>query len=165
MIIGLERVKYMATCKDYFFRLLARRDYSANELLKKGREKGFEETEINETIKEMQEKDYQSDSRLVLSLIVSSQGKYGKSAVKRKCLEKGISSNLFEQLWQEQVEETDEGETSELGNLKAKVMRKYHIDTFQRMEPKTKTKLLNYLNYRGFNSFQVLQQWQQEEDE
>ncbi len=155
----------MANCKDYFLRLLARREYSTYELVKKGREKGFDETEISETINELQEKDYQSDSRLVLSLISSSQGKYGKAAVKRKCLEKGIPSNLFEQLWQEQVEESDEGETTDLGNLKAKVMRKYQIDTFHKMEPKTKTKLLNYLNYRGFNSFEILQQWQREEDD
>lgn len=155
----------MASCKDYFLRLLARREYSTYELLKKGREKGFDETEISEAINELQEKDYQSDSRLVLSLIASSQGKYGKAGIKRKCLEKGITSNLFEQFWQEQVEENDQVETSDLGSLKAKVMRKYQINTFQKIEQKTKTKLLNYLNYRGFNSFQVLQQWQREEDD
>lgn len=155
----------MSTSKDYFLRLLARREYSVSELMKKGKEKGFEESEITDAIAQLQEKDYQSDSRLVASLISSSQGKYGKAGIKRKCLEKGIAADVFDEVWQTQVEEAEDGEGGELSNLKAKVMRKYHIDNFQRIEPKTKAKLLNYLNYRGFNGFDVLRQWQQEEEE
>ena len=149
---------------NYFLKLLSRREYSVSELVKKGKEKGFEESEIANAIEELQEKGYQSDSRLVASLITSSQGKYGKTAIKRKCLEKGITADVFEEVWQEQMAETECGETGELGQLKAKVMRKYHIDTFQSVDPKTKAKLLNYLNYRGFNAFEILRQWQEEEE-
>lgn len=152
------------TTNNYFLNLLSRREYSVCELVKKGKEKGFEESEIADAIEELQEKGYQSDSRLVASLITSSQGKYGKAAIKRKCLEKGISTDVFEEIWQEQMAETEGGETGEMTQLKAKVMRKYHIDSFQHIDPKTKTKLLNYLNYRGFNSFGVLRQWQEEEE-
>lgn len=149
---------------NYLLKLLSRREYSVYELVKKGKEKGFEESEIADAIEELQEKGYQSDSRLVASLITSSQGKYGKAAIKRKCLEKGIAVNVFEEVWQEQMADTEGGETGELAQLKAKVMRKYHIDNFQSIDPKTKAKLLNYLNYRGFNAFAVLRQWQDEEE-
>lgn len=149
------------TCLDYFYSLLSRREYSANELVKKGQEKGFQESEITDALNELQLKGYQSDTRFVENMISSYQGKYGKSAIKRKCLEKGIAADIFESTWIEQAET----ETDELGALKAKVMRKYKIESFENIEPKTKAKLLNYLNYRGFNPFEVLAQWQRQEEE
>lgn len=151
-------------CLQYFYRLLGRREYSASELKKKGNEHGFSESEITEAINDLQLKDYQSDIRLVANLIASSQGKYGKSVLKRKCMEKGIPAEVFEEVWLSQ-DESDE--TDGLADLKAKVMRKYKIEDFKSIDQKTKAKLLNYLQYRGFNGFAVLNQWrmQQEEEE
>lgn len=150
------------TCLDYFYQLLSRRDYSAYELTKKAREKGFEQDEITEAIQELQSKDYQSDTRLVESMINSYQGKYGKSVIKRKCREKGINADVFEPIWEAQI---DTEQTGELDDLKAKVMRKYKIDDFLAIEAKTKAKLWNYLQYRGFNPTEVLTQWQREQEE
>ena len=150
------------TCIDYFYQLLSRREYSTYELTKKAQEKGFELQEITESIQELQSKDYQSDTRLVESMIASYQGKYGKSVIKRKCREKGINADLFEEVWQSQAEGE---ETGELDDLKAKVMRKYKINEFVSIEPKTKAKLWNYLQYRGFNPSNVLAQWQREQEE
>jgi regulatory protein len=150
------------TCLDYFYQLLSRRDYSAYELTKKAREKGFEQDEITEAIQELQAKDYQSDTRLVESMISSYQGKYGKSVIKRKCREKGINADVFEEIWEAQI---DEEQTGELDDLKAKVMRKYKIDDFLEIDAKTKAKLWNYLQYRGFNPSEVLTQWQREQQE
>jgi len=150
------------TCLDYFYRLLSRREYSASELTKKAQEKGFKLEEITEAIQDLQSKDYQSDTRLVESMISSYQGKYGKSMIKRKCREKGISADLFEEIWQSQTEDEQPGE---LDDLKAKVIRKYKIDNFFAIESKTKAKLWNYLQYRGFNPSQVLVQWQGEQEE
>jgi regulatory protein len=150
------------TCIDYFYQLLSRREYSAYELTKKAQEKGFELQDITESIQELQSKDYQSDTRLVESMIASYQGKYGKSVIKRKCREKGINADLFEEVWQSQAEAE---ETGELDDLKAKVMRKYKINDFLSIEPKTKAKLWNYLQYRGFNPSEVLAQWQREQEE
>lgn len=150
------------TCIDYFYRLLSRREYSAYELTKKAQEKKFKLEEITEAIQDLQSKDYQSDTRLVESMINTYQGKYGKSVIKRKCREKGIASDLFEEIWQAQTEDEEPGE---LDDLKAKVMRKYKIDNFFAIEPKTKAKLWNYLQYRGFNPNQVLTQWQREQEE
>jgi regulatory protein len=150
------------TCIDYFYKLLSRREYSAYELKKKAQEKGFELQDITESLQELQSKDYQSDTRLVESMIASYQGKYGKSVIKRKCREKGIAADLFEEVWQSQAEAE---ETGELDDLKAKVMRKYKINDFLSIEPKTKAKLWNYLQYRGFNPSEVLAQWQREQEE
>lgn len=147
-------------CLDYFYRLLARREYTAYELIKKGKEKEFDQDEINQALADLQEKDYQSDTRFVNNLISSSQGKYGKSVIKRKCLEKGISRELFDEIWENQdTSEDDEDEINQLDGLKAKVMRKYKIADFENIEPKTKAKIWNYLQYRGFNPQEILEQW------
>lgn len=150
------------SCTDYFYQLLSRRDYSVYELTKKGQEKGFEIEEITEVIQELQSKNYQSDRRLVESMIASYRGKYGKSVIKRKCREKGIAADVFEEMWQSQ---TEDEETGELDDLKAKVKRRYKIDNFLSIESKTKAKLWNYLQYRGFNPSEVLAQWQEEQEE
>ena len=149
-------------CIDYFYQLLSRREYSAHELTKKAKEKGFEIQEITEALQELQNKEYQSDIRLVESMIASYQGKYGKSVIKRKCREKGIAADVFEQIWESKSESEEIGE---LDDLKAKVIRKYKINDFFSIEPKTKAKLWNYLQYRGFNSNEVLAQWQREQEE
>lgn len=150
------------SCTDYFYQLLSRREYSVRELLKKGQEKGFEESEITDAINHLQNLGYQSDSRVVESMISSYRGKYGKSMLKRKCFEKGIDADVFEQIWSEQAENK---ETDELDELKAKVMRKYKIDDFENIDRKTQSKVFNYLQYRGFNAFEVWQQWQNEQQE
>ncbi len=147
-------------CIDYFYRLIARREYSVAELINKGKEKDFAESEIHEAIAELQAKGYQSDHRLVENRILSGTGKYGKSLLKRKCLEKGIPGYVFEEVWSAHQEN---GEPIELDHLKDKVMRKYHLESFANIDQKTKAKVINYLQYRGFNAFQLLKDWQIEE--
>lgn len=153
------------SCLDYFYFLLSRKDYSASELRKKGQEKGFGNVEMLEAIAQIQDRGYQSDTRLVANSIASAAGKYGKSAVKRKCLQKGIPSDLFEEVWEAESAENVDSEAEKLAELKAKVMRKYKIDAWDKVDPKTKGKVLNYLQYRGFNAFEIWRQWQMEEDD
>ncbi|PSB20008.1 RecX family transcriptional regulator [filamentous cyanobacterium Phorm 46] len=152
-------------CLDYFYFLLSRKDYSASELRKKGQEKGFGNEEILEAIAQIQDRGYQSDTRLVANSIASAAGKYGKSAVKRKCLQKGISSDLFEQVWEAEIAENLDSEAQRLAELKAKVMRKYKIEAWGKVDQKTKGKVLNYLQYRGFNGFEMWRQWETEDEE
>lgn len=152
-------------CLDYFYFLLSRKDYSASELRKKGQEKGFGNEQMLEAIAQIQDRGYQSDTRLVANSIASAAGKYGKSAIKRKCLQKGISSDLFEEVWESESAENVDSAAEKLAELKAKVMRKYKIDAWDKVDPKTKGKVLNYLQYRGFNGFEIWRQWQMEEED
>lgn len=149
-------------CIDYFYKLLARREYSTYELTQKAQAKGFDANEISESIEKLQRLNYQSDTRFVESMITSYHGKYGKIVIKRKCRDKGIDSELFEQIWQFQTEDEEGGK---LDGLKAKVVRKYKITDFHDIDPNTKRKVWNYLQYRGFNPGEVLTQWQREQEE
>jgi len=150
-------------CYEYFVKLLSRKEYSVVELQKKAREKGFLAPDIAAALEQVQSYDYQSDRRLVSSLIATSQGKYGKTMIWHKCYQKGIDRDLFEELWQETVA----GEDATLDNwqeLKEKVMRRYKIENFQQLDPKTKSKIANFLQYRGFKPWELLALWQQQED-
>ena len=148
-------------CQDYFYRLLARREYSSYELKQKGKEKGFEPTEIEAALQELQTREHQSDSRFVESMIRAYQGKLGKLGVRRKCSEKGIPSELFETVWNQYAEDTAEEPEEQFDELKEKILRKYKIENFHHLDPKTKTKIINYLQYRGFNAFEMLKHWQE----
>ena len=88
-------------CQTYCFRLLARRDYTRQELRKKALDKGFQETEIQETLDHLQAINAQSDSRVAEDLILGYQGKLGKPKIKQKCREKGIALELFEETWED----------------------------------------------------------------
>ncbi|MBZ8180994.1 regulatory protein RecX [Oscillatoria salina] len=145
-----------SSCQDYFLRLLSRREYTAWELRRKAQDKGYESQEITEAIDYLQSKDYQSDKRFIEDLISSSQGKYGKPVIMNKCLQKGISRDLFAEVWSETAEDLPD---NQLEDLKAKAMRKYKITDFNDLDPKTKNKLCNFLSYRGFNPFELIQQW------
>ncbi len=147
-------------CQTYLLQLLSRREYSQEELRQKAVAKGFGEIEIVETLQYLQEINVQSDAGVVESLILGYQGKYGKRKIKQKSRDKGIRDDLFEQIWEQLA---DQRETEDLSNLKAKVMRKYKLNQFSDLDPKTKRKVCNFLQYRGFNPFQLLQQWQTEE--
>lgn len=149
----------MNNCETYFFRLLARREYSTQELRKKGREKGFSEVEIAETIEHLQAINAQSNTRVAEGMILGYQGKYGKPKIKQKCREKGISDELFEETWESLADLL----TDELSSLKSKVMRKYNLNQVSNLDPKTKRKVCNFLQYRGFNPFQLLQEWENSE--
>ena len=147
-------------CRTYLLQLLSRRDYSQEELRKKAVAKGFEETEIIDTLQYLQEIKVQSDAGVAESLILGYLGKYGKRKIKQKSREKGIRDDLFEQMWDQLAHQR---ETEDLSHLKEKVMRKYKLTQFSNLDPKTKRKVFNFLQYRGFNPFQLLQQWQTEE--
>lgn len=150
----------MASCQDYLLRLLSRREYSASQLRQKAGDKGYPQGEIETAIAYLQEMDYQSDWRVAESMVMSYGGKYGKPVVRSKCLAKGVSVELFEAAWTQSL--GDREEEAELEALKAKVMRKYKLDSFSHLDPKTKRRVCNFLQYRGFNPFALLARWEQE---
>lgn len=156
----LKNFRKKMSCLSYFYGILARKDYSVFELKKKGKDKGFEMEEIEEVIASLQERGLQSDERLIENLIQSYQEKYGKSVIKRKCLQKGIDGDLFEEVWLRVRTENEGKIEQDLLLLKEKSMRKYKIEDWKKIDPKTKAKLIHYLQYRGFNPFDLLEQWQ-----
>jgi regulatory protein len=145
-------------CYDYFLWLLSRQEYTAKTLQHKGLAKGYSQVEIAEAIAQLQEQGYQSDRRCAEGLVASYQQKYGRAMIWRKCWNRGIDRELFEQVWAEQ----STGGDDRYCELREKVQRRYKVERFDRLDPKTKAKVINFLQYRGFNPWRVLEIWQRE---
>jgi regulatory protein len=152
----------MKTCLNYFLWLLSRREYSQHELEQKALAKNFATDDIQRAIAYVQSQNYQSDERVITSLINSYTGKYGKSVIKQKCATKGIKADLFEEIWQKSLTESD---SEDLSSLKAKLTRKYHIENWQTIDQATRRKIYQYLQYRGFHPHTLMQQWQNPDED
>ncbi|MDX2272577.1 MAG: regulatory protein RecX [Cyanobacteriota bacterium] len=155
------------TCLHYWLTCLGRRDYTRWELIQKAKQNNFTDTEIQEALEALQQQGYEPDTRYIISLIRQSRGQYGKQRLKTKCLSKGIQASLFDQIWEEQILESNLENSQNILNLKAKILRKYHLESLDQADPKTKVKIWNYLAYRGFQPAATWQTWQQisEKDE
>ena len=82
---------------DYAYQLLARRDYSEQELSTKLLVKGFTEEAVFHTISRLKEQNYLNDTRLAVdqSERLQAQG-FGPEGVKAKLAQKGFSSETIE---------------------------------------------------------------------
>ena len=82
---------------DYAYRLLARRDYSEQELSTKLLAKGFTEEAVTRTIFRLKEQKYLSDPRLAADQIerLKAQG-FGPEGIKVKLSQKGFSSETID---------------------------------------------------------------------
>jgi len=81
---------------DYAYRLLARRDYSEQELSTKLLAKGFTEEAVTYTMTRLKEQKYLNDSRLAANQIerLTAQG-FGPEGIKVKLAQKGFSSETI----------------------------------------------------------------------
>ena len=81
---------------DYAYRLLARRDYSEQELSTKLLAKGFTEEAVTHTVTRLKEQKYLNDSRLAADQIerLTAQG-FGPEGLKAKLAQKGFSAETI----------------------------------------------------------------------
>lgn len=81
---------------NYAYRLLARRDYSEQELSTKLLAKGFTEEAVTHAVTRLKEQKYLNDSRLAADQIerLTAQG-FGPAGIKAKLTQKGFSSETI----------------------------------------------------------------------
>lgn len=90
----------------YLLNLLARRDYSAEEIRQKMNAKAFNSDEIEQTLLLCQQKGWQSDQRFCENyLLMRSRKGYGPVKIKQELQQKGIENSLInEQLQQSEID-------------------------------------------------------------
>ncbi len=124
--------------------LLARREHLREELVQKLRKRfGTEaEAEIDSTLDQLAEENLLSDHRFAESYLRQRSGKgYGPDRVRQELRQKGVASDLLEQVMEEA--EIDW----------AAIARDVRIKKFGAGEPtdfREKAKQMRFLNYRGF---------------
>jgi regulatory protein len=146
----------------FFLRLLSVRDYSQVELLKKAENQNFEQADIDVAIKYLISNNFLNDDRVARNYIEFYYKSKGKNWIAQKCKTKGITGDCFEKAWLEfntEAEAENPENHHKYDELKQKVKQKYGIESFNRVEPKTLSKVYNYLIYRGFNAQDIIESW------
>ena len=128
-------------------RLLASREHSRNELIRKLQQKGFEPQVCYEQIDKFSEQNIQSDSRFAEMLIRSRAKKgYGESRVRNELKEHSIDSDVIAQAMLES--EVDWFE------LAAQVLSRKYGEAPPK-DWKEQQKRQRFMQYRGFNLEQI----------
>ena len=79
------------TAKALAVRLLARRDFSREELTQRLRRRGVEETEIARALDDLASLGYVCDARYAGAVVAQRKGRYGKRAIVHALRERGIA--------------------------------------------------------------------------
>lgn len=130
----------------YVMNLLARRDYSAEEIRQKMAAKAFTDDEIEAVLQHCQQKGWQSDQRFCENYLLSRSRKgYGPARIKQELQQKGISSSLIsEQLQQCEIDWFTAAE--------AAFNKKYAQLDAEDWTPALKQKVWRFMLSHGFHS-------------
>ena len=128
------------SAKSYVVWLLSKREYSALELRKKLKLRGYEEAEISEALEFAQSHDFQSDERFARIKTQSSASRLGNRRLAQTLKNNGIEAEVIdEQL--ESLEPENERAIRVAGRFKGKPLTTQMYAKVQR-----------FLLYRGFGS-------------
>ena len=149
------------TIQSKALNLLARRDYSYQEIFNKLSTRGFEADKIRAELQELITRNWIDDNRLAENLIRAYQDYKGINWLKQKMQQRGLKKEIIEAAilnWQ-----NSEDEKSDLKDLKQKIACKYKITNWNNLEWDLKQKIFGFLARSGFtNASQILRQWQEE---
>lgn len=130
------------------YRLLSYRNQSRKELGQKLKKKGFNNNVIQQTITYLQERNYINDLEFARQWGQSkiSHNSYGKYLIERELKQKGVDSNIVQEIIEELYSHTDELKIAEKLTLKKmKVYKNLDAETAKR-------RLGNLLQRKGFSS-------------
>ncbi len=145
--------------KTYLFGLLAKRDYSKQELVEKAKQKEYTLNDIQEVLSEFEQKKYIDDQRLAENLVLFYKEKKGPVWIRQKMQQRKIASDIITQTLK------NEPNDSISEDLKTKLEKKYNVDNWASVEPKTLQKIYGYLQRSGFkNVFGVVKKWKENLD-
>lgn len=138
---------------NYFYFLLARRDYTENQLKTKAIQKQYPLNDIITIIDELKSQKLVDDTRFVENFIHSYGSSKGHNWLKSKLLQKGVSFKLIEKLLLAQPEKTD------IEHLRNLIFGKYKISDIGAIDFKLKSKMAAFLARRGYTRpFDILEQ-------
>ena len=137
--------------KDYFIRLLARRDHSRQELVQKGIKKGYSKSEFDEILDELEEKKYIRNDVFARKFAHDKFhfNHWGKQKIRMELKKRGIKAHDIEQALEE-LSKDEILEKMEYLVLKAK-------PRFLRAEKsKRRKKIFDFLIRKGYDSAHVM---------
>ncbi len=148
----IEEAEDQWAVREYFFRILARRDHSRKELKDKAYKKGYSGSFIEEILDEFEQKEYIDDRKFALKYASDKFefNNWGPYKIRTQLFKKGISRPVAEDCIQDVFGEEIIKE-SMIALIRKKKKR------YQR-EPKEKRekKIFDFLMRKGYNSNDIL---------
>jgi len=142
--------------REFFLRLLSRRDHSAKELKQKAQKKGLNTANVDDLLCELEQKGY-IDHRTFARRYTRDKlklNKWGPFKIRTSLLQKGISSNLIDMVLSEI---SDDQKKEQMIQLVEKNTLK-----FRRADPKKrKKKIFDFLLRKGYDSNNILSYMEQ----
>lgn len=127
--------------------LLARREHSARELVRKLRDKGYDEAAVRDCIEQLQRERLQSDERYAESYAASRAGKgYGPLRIRAELIERGVDESVIDAQFASLDVNWDD--------LAAQVRRKRFGARLPK-DFKERAQQSRFLQYRGFAHEQI----------
>lgn len=139
--------------REYFIRLLGRRDHARNELRDKARRKDFPPNSVEQVLNELTEKKYINNLKFAKKFVNDKFkfNKWGSNKIRVELFKKGISEKEIT------VALKEINESSKLKTIE-ELIRK-NGNKFKRAEPlKRKKKIFDFLLRKGYDSNNILKQ-------
>ncbi|MGK9368949.1 regulatory protein RecX [Melioribacter sp. Ez-97] len=145
----LRKADELFEIKAAAYRLIGRRDHSSAELKRKLLKKGFDDSLIDELVKELSEKNYLNDFNFArkYSEEAVEKKKAGINKVRNELIKKGIGKEIIEDVL------NDIDDNTMLENARDLLNKKMKTSAFIKTESrKKKQKLFSYLKSKGYAS-------------
>lgn len=144
--------KTTQTALGYGLRILAKKDYTRNEMLEKMQEKGFGMEDITKTIIYLESKKFIDDKRVANNIVEFYGPSKGKIWLKGKMVMRKMNSLVMEEVIGNLGPETESMPENQLISLRRLLEGKFKIDDWDQIEYTSKAKVFQYLVRRGFTS-------------
>ena len=138
--------------QTYILNLLAKRDYSYQELLDK---LTIRKLTLDESVSELKlilEKNWINDTRLTENLILHYSKTRGPNWINQKLRQRKIPLEIIKQNQHKLSKSSENRDQDDYRNLKLKIQKKYNFTNWKELDLKSKAKIWNYLTYHGFNN-------------
>lgn len=145
----LVRSEELQKLRDYFYRLLARRDHASFELRQKARKKEFSDSDIDLIIDELDEKGLINDKAYAQKFAADKAEfrKWGPVKIRQALIRKGVPKQTAEKMVQNQTESLAQDE------ICVDLLRKRQRHFAREPDPlKRKQKMIRYLLGKGYPS-------------
>lgn len=143
----LQEAEEYQAIKDYFIRLLGRRDHARGELQKKGLAKGFPDTIMDEVLNELSDKNYLNEEVFAEKFISDklSFSKWGPQKIRSELIKKGVQNQTIDKLLKEQTGDL------ELSRICVDLVVKRKARYLRENDPlKRRQKIIGWLLQKGF---------------
>jgi regulatory protein len=144
--------KTTQTALGYALRLLARKDYTRNEITEKMGEKNFSLEDISKTVIYLESKKFIDDKRVANNIIEFYGASKGKIWLKQRMIARHLNSMVMESVLSQLPAEDQYMSNDQLISLRRLIESRFKVDNWHDLQYNTKGKIFQFLIRRGYTN-------------